>query len=98
MVTSTRTLMPATGSPRVIAAFIFIGGALVLLSQTLSTLDRPTSAVAWGGTALGAYAAGLLCLTRTSHDVGLGLVDYKIGSWMLLWYIVAFGFATITWS
>lgn len=99
MVTTTGVVARGTDAPRLpIAALLLFGGALVLLDETLSTLDRPTSSVVWGGLALAAYAAGLLCLTGTSRAAGLGLAQYKIGSWMLLWYIIAFGLATITWS
>ena len=99
MVTTVRAPSRATDMSRLtIAALVLIGGALVLLNETFSTLDQPTSAVVWGSMALGTYAAGLLCLAGASHDAGLGLTRYKIGSWMLLWYIMAFGLATITWS
>jgi hypothetical protein len=83
---------------RVIAGFVFVAAALVLLGMTLATSDRPTLAVVWGGLAFAAYAVGLMCLIGPGHRVDLGLARWKIGSWTLLWYGVVFGIATLTWS
>ena len=45
--------------------------------QTLATADRPTVAVVWGGVALAAYAASLLCLIG-GQRAGLGLARWKV--------------------
>ena len=60
-------------------------------------MDEPTLAV-WGGLALTSYAAALLCLAGVARQRGdLGLARWKLGSWLLLWYGLTFGLATVTW-
>jgi hypothetical protein len=92
---------PRTGPYMVPSAFIagllFIATALVLLGATLVTLDRPTVAVVWASVALAAYLAGLMCIMGLRYD-GLGMSQWKIGPWMLLWYCVEFGLVTVIWS
>jgi hypothetical protein len=83
---------------RVIAGFVLVALALVLLGETLGTSDRPTVAVVWGGLSFAAYALGLMCLIGPGRPADLGLARWKIGPWMLLWYSVIFGVATVTWS
>ena len=39
-----------------------------------------------------------MCLAGASHGAGIGIARWKIGPWMLLWYAVTFGVATVTWS
>jgi hypothetical protein len=91
-----RAREPAVPGPAT-AGLALIAAAAVLLAVTLHTLDRPSAAVAWGGIALAAYLAGLLCLTGTRYD-GLGIIEWKTGPWMLAWYGIAFGLVTVTWS
>jgi hypothetical protein len=79
-------------------SFIFLGGAVILLGATLATDDRPTVAVVWGGVAVGAYAAGLVCLACAAQHSGISLARWKIGLWLLIWYGIVFGIATVTWS
>jgi hypothetical protein len=79
-------------------SFIFLAGAVILLWPTLATDDRPTVAVIWGGVAVGAYAAGLVCLACAAQHSGLSLAHWKIGLWLLIWYGIVFGIATVTWS
>jgi len=91
--------VPARVTPRLaIAGLVFVAAAIVLLDKTLATSDRPTFAVVWGGLALAVYSAGLLCLVGTVQHAGLGLARWKMGPWTLLWYGVAFGITTLTWS
>ena len=80
----------------IIAATTFLAAASLLLAWTLATSDRPTTAVVWGGLALAALAFGFLCLSGGALDHGLG--RWKIGSLMLVWYALAYGVATVTWS
>lgn len=78
--------------------FVFVAAAAVLLGETFATSDRPTVAVVWGSVAFAVYAAGLLCLVGATQHAGLGLSRWKFGPWILFWYGVAFGLATMTWS
>ena len=82
----------------IVAALTFLAAASLLLAWTLATSDRPTTAVVWGGLALAALAFGLLCLLGGALNHGLGLGRWKIGSLMLVWYALAYGVATVTWS
>lgn len=77
---------------------LLVAGAVVLLGETLATLDRPTVAVVWGSLGLAVYAAGLMCLAGAMHNAGFGLALWKLGPWFLLWYGLVFGIATLTWS
>jgi hypothetical protein len=95
----------AAASPRVspLPRQVVVGtglltAAVALFYATLTTSDRPTLAVIWGSLALTAYCAGLLCLTGAVLQDNLGLADWKLGPWTLLWYGAAFGIATVTWS
>jgi hypothetical protein len=82
----------------VIVGFGCAAIAVALLGEVLARSSRPTVAVVWGGLALAAYAACLLCLAGAGQRVGLGLARWKFGPWTLLWYGAAFGLATVTWS
>jgi len=82
----------------ILVALTFLAAASLLLAWTLATSDRPTTAVVWGGLALAALAFGLLCLLGGALNHGLGLGRWKIGSLMLVWYALAYGVATVTWS
>jgi len=87
-----------TALPLAITALVLFAVAISLFYEALATSDWPTNAVVWGGLALGSYAAGLLCLVGASHGARLGLADWKLGSWILLWYCAAFGISSVTWS
>jgi hypothetical protein len=92
-------LRPVRVVPRLtVAGLGFAAIAIVLLYQTLGYLDRPPIAVIWGGLALTAYCAALLCLVGSVHYGDLGIARWKMGPWMLLWYGAAFGICTITLS
>lgn len=81
-----------------IIGLILLAVAVVLVAGALVTSDQPTRSVVWGGLALGAFALALLCLVRPDHEPDLGLARWKLGSWILLWYGIVFGIATVTWS
>jgi hypothetical protein len=88
----------AAAVPRlVIAGLALLAAALVLCGVALSEPTAPTRAVVYGSVALACYAAGLLCLAATRYR-DLGLARWKLGSWILLWYGLSFGLATVTWS
>ena len=70
----------------------------MLLQETLATSAWPPHAVIWGGLTLAAAALALLCVVGIRQGTGLGLARWKLGSWILLWYGIAFGLATLTWS
>ena len=84
--------------PRVMIAAVLLATAIGLLGVALSTSDRPTLAVVWGSLALAAYAGSLLCVVGGGRGAGLGLGRWCFGSWTLLWYGMAFGLATLTWT
>jgi hypothetical protein len=80
-----------------VIGLVFLVVATALAVEALSTVDQPTHAVVWGAVALASYAAGLLCLVGLITGTGLGLTGWRLGSWILLWYGLAFGLASITW-
>lgn len=92
---------PSLGARRryswTIASTISFAGTAVLLFQALSVSDRPTQAVVWGGIALAVYACGFLCIIGALHRHGLGLSRWRFGPWILIWYALTYGLATITW-
>src|SRR5450755_523176 len=90
---------PFTAASRIaVLGFALAAIACVLFYETLATSGQPTVAVIWGGLALATYIAGLLFLASASQRTGIGLARWKIGPWILLWYAVTFGVATVTWS
>ncbi len=89
---------PATGSRIAVLGFAFVATACLLFYEALATSGQPTVAVIWAGVALATYIVGLLYLAGASHGAGIGIVRWKIGPWMLLWYALTFGVATVTWS
>jgi len=90
-------LRPDTLTPRsVVAAAALLAAALGLLAEALANSAIPTQAVIWGGLALAAYAIGLMFLMRFWH--GAGLARWRFGPWILVWYGITFGLATVTWS
>src|ERR1039457_1891070 len=74
-----------------------LAAALMLCGVAQAESDVPTHAVVFGSLALAFYAAALLCLVAT-REGDFGLARWKLGSWILLWYGLAFGLATVTWS
>jgi hypothetical protein len=87
-----------TALPLAITALVLFAVAIGLFHEALATSGQPVNAVVWGSLALASYAAGLLCLVGASHGSGLGLADWKLGSWILLWDCAAFGISSVTWS
>ncbi len=81
-----------------VAAALLGATAITLLACSISTADRPTQSVVFGSLALTTYAGSLLFVTAAAHGRGLGLAAWKLGPWSLVWYCLAFGLATVTWS
>jgi hypothetical protein len=76
---------------------VLLAIAAVLLIGELTTAYMPTQAVIWGSLALVAYLAGLLCLLGNGQSPILGLARWQFGPWILLWYGLTFGLASIAW-
>ena len=89
---------PAVAPRWMIAATVCVAAAFVLCAETLATSAVPVHAVIWGSLALARYAMGLLFLVGAKDVNGLGLSRWKFGPWILTWYGLAFGLATVTWS
>lgn len=85
-------------SGRIIAALLLFAASAGLLAAALGSSAQPTQAVVWGGLALAAYAAGFIPLVGSVRGAGLGIARWQLGSWTLVWYSIAFGLATVTWS
>jgi hypothetical protein len=90
---------PLTVSSRIaVLGFALAAIACVLFYEELANSGQPVVAVIWASVALATYMVGLLCLAGASHDAGIGIVRWKIGPWMLLWFALTFGLTTVTWS
>ena len=82
----------------IIISSILVATAIALYGEELATSAVPTQSVVWGSLALTAYIAGLLSMLGARKGALLGLAKWNLGSWMLLWYGLTFGLATVTWS
>ncbi len=71
-------------------------GILWLVADTAH--PRIESVVVWSSLSFTAFAAGLLLLVGAGHRSGLGLPQFKLGTWSLLWCVVAFGLASLAWK
>jgi hypothetical protein len=98
-VTAVGNRIRAAGTSRAgLAAAVLLTSAVGLLEETVNTASVPTHAVVWGGLAMMAYAYGILCLLAAAWGPEHGLGNWRIGPWMLVWWGMAFGLATVTWS
>ena len=89
---------PAVASRWLIAAPACFFAGFVLCAQALAASAVPVNSVLWGGPAFACYALGFVFLMGTTGDHHLGLSRWKFGPWMLTWYGLTFGIATVTWS
>ena len=89
---------PAVALRWMIAAMVCVAAASVLCAEALATSAVPVHAVIWGSLALACYVMGLLFLVGAKGVNGLGLTRWKLGPWILIWYGLSFGLATVTWS
>lgn len=94
-----RSALPSV-SRRVVIGLGLLAAAVCLLGVALSADDDPAHAVVWGSLALAAQAAGLLCLVSVvaADQPGLGLASWKLGPWIMVWYGLTFGLASVTWA
>lgn len=76
-------------------AMSMVTAVFVMLSLS-SVLDAQV-AVVWAGLALASFAFVMQCLLATQSGYGLGLGRWRLGPWTLVWVMVAFGLATISW-
>jgi hypothetical protein len=88
----------SSSSRWLIVSSILLAASLILYGEELASSALPKRAVVWGALALASYGAGLLCLIAVGRGSGFGLARWRFGPWMLLWYGLTFGLATVTWS
>jgi len=83
---------------RAAAISVLASTAIVVAGVALSA-PLPAIAAAWGGVALAAWCGALLtaCSTLAGY-CSLGLAQWKVGSWFLLWCGLTEGLATINWE
>jgi hypothetical protein len=86
---------PATPTRRPAATAALASGSVILTAAALSA-PLPAAAAAWGGAALAAWCGALLagCSAISRRD-GLGLMQWKLGSWFLLWCGVTSGITSL---
>jgi hypothetical protein len=97
--THIESLSQGTYTPTwLVNSFALIALAAILLGEELATAYMPTQAVIWGSLALTAYLGGLLCLLGNGQSPILGLARWQFGPWILVWYGLTFGLASISWS
>ena len=85
-------------SGRTIVALLLLAMTVVLAWQALTSADEPARAVVWGGLALAGYGLALLWSVGGRAGGGLGLVEWRFGSWILVWWAVSYGLASVTWD
>jgi hypothetical protein len=99
---SAHRTLTATPLPKVAmtpAYAMALAGAAVILARAAVSEPLPAAEAAWGGVALASWCAALLATVASSaRRDGLGLAEWKIGSWSLLWCGVTSGIASITWA
>lgn len=95
--TITRSILGVTLTRRVCAPCL-AGIAIILAAKPLSS-PLPVTAAVWGAIALAAWCGALLAaVAMLSCRDGLGLAQWKIGPWSLLWCAVTSGLASVSWA
>jgi len=90
---------PERAIPGTVPAFLVSGGLAAVLLAGAVNAPLPGPVVAWGALALTAWCMALLCLSAASADRrGLGLADWRIGAWLLVWAALGSGLASVTWD
>ncbi len=77
---------------------VLAAAAILLTGVTLAEHGTPSRAVVWGGLAFACYACSLLLLVTARDRIRAALAVWRLGPWMLVWYALAFGLATVTWA
>lgn len=77
---------------------VLAAAAVLLTGVTLAERGIPSRAVVWGGLAFACYACSLLLLVTIRDRIRAALAAWRLGPWMLVWYALAFGLATVTWA
>lgn len=86
---------PAASSLRTVPAALLASLALVLAAVALAA-PLPQAATDWGAVALAAWCGALLAAcAATAGREGLGLAQWKLGSWFLLWCALTSGIASL---
>lgn len=80
----------------VITAMIVLAASIIMCAAAFASSDHPTEAVVWGSLAVCGLATALLCISGARDGVRAGLSCWKFGPWVLVWYGLTFGLATIT--
>jgi hypothetical protein len=88
------TALPARAN----LAPVLAAAAVLLTGVTLAEHGTPSRAVVWGGLAFACYAWSLLLLVTIRDRIRAALAAWRTGPWMLVWYALAFGLATVTWA
>ena len=84
-------------APRLLLAGVLLVAAAVALCACALSSVLLSRGIGYGSVALACYAAGLLCLAG-AREGDLGLARWKLGSWILVWYGLASGLATLIWT
>ena len=90
-------------APRAVRSPFLIGGLLavavaVILAALAISATLADDQIRWSAMALAAFCCGLLMLASVAAGQDrLGLADWRIGPWSLVWGAFAFGLATISW-
>lgn len=85
---------PAIPSAR-ISGVLLLGAAATILACAALLSEFPADAAVLGGIALAVWSAALLTgCSAIAGRVGLGLAQWKIGSWFLAWCAVTCGLAS----
>jgi hypothetical protein len=80
-------------------AVVVLAVTAVVLAGEAFSAPLPTTAAAWGGVGLAAWCAALLIASSAlAGRDGLGIAQWKLGSWFLSWCALTDGLASITWE
>jgi hypothetical protein len=94
--TMTRSILGVTLTRRVCG--LCLAGIAIILAAELLSSPLPVTAAVWGAIALAAWCGALLtAVAMLSCRDGLGLAQWKLGPWSLLWCAVTSGLASVTW-
>lgn len=78
-------------------AVIMAMATVIFTVLSLGSALNVKVATVWAGIALACFAMTMLCLLAIKSRSGMGLGRWQLGPWTLVWVLVAFGLATVTW-